>query len=178
MQLLRFTEAVGLPVVCAKNGKKAGMVKEIIINPSEREVTAFLLERKGLELGKKQVLFKNVLGIGRDALVIDNTDAVTDVTGSGQNADSKAKDSIMGLHVFEKSGTEIGVVADVIFDIGTGRIEGVEISDGLLQDLVQGRQVLPLFGKVEFGEDNLMVEKEAVEEMANNGKGIKNKLLS
>ena len=70
------------------------------------------------------------------------------------------------------------MITDITFDSSTGRLESLEVSDGLLQDLVKGRQMLPLFGKVEFGEENVLVEKEAVEEMVNSGGGIKNRLLS
>lgn len=198
LQLFKYSETVGLPIVCADNGKKAGVIKDIIFNPAEREVKAFLLDRRGLELSKKQVLFKNVQGLGKDALIINNESVLQDYSSKskGDNAvkskqkfidkqrdidRQKVRDDegkLIGLHVFEKSGNEIGIVADVEFDTGTGRIESVELSDGLLQDIVQGRRRMPLFGKVEFGDDNMLVEKEAVEEMVNNGRGIKKGLLS
>ena len=53
----------------------------------------------------------------------------------------------------------------------------MEVSDGLLQDIITGRNILPLFGKVEFGEENILVDKEAVEEMLSNGGGLKKKLF-
>jgi uncharacterized protein YrrD len=65
----------------------------------------------------------------------------------------------------------------VIFDIQSGKIEAFEISDGILQDIIQGRRLLPLFGRVELGEEVAVVEKEAVDEMIDSGGGIKNKLL-
>jgi len=40
-----------------------------------------------------------------------------------------------------------------LFDLKHGKIDGIEVSDGLLQDIVKGRSVLPLIGKVEFGEE-------------------------
>ena len=172
MQLFKYSETVGLPVVCAENGKKAGVIKDIIFNPSDRVVKSFLLDRKGIEIGKKQVSFKNVLGLGRDALVISDESSLEEYTRKDKSGD------IIGLRVFERSGNEVGTVADVDFDIGTGRVESIELSDGLFQDLVQGRNIMPLLGKVEFGEENIIVEKEAVEEMVNNGRGIKNGLLS
>jgi len=60
-----------------------------------------------------------------------------------------------------------------LFDLKHGKIDGIEVSDGLLQDIVKGRSVLPLIGKVEFGEENILVDNEAVEEMMETGGGIK-----
>jgi uncharacterized protein YrrD len=87
------------------------------------------------------------------------------------------KGGIRGLKIFTRSGEELGEVKDVLFDNRTGMVEGVEVSDGLYQDIVHGRKILPLFGKVEFSEDILFVDREAVEEMTKTGGGIKNKFL-
>ncbi len=178
MQLFRYSEAIGLPVICADSGKRAGMVKDVFFNPQERLVAAFLMERKGVEVSHRQILFGDVLGIGRDALIIDKKDLIAEISREDRIDGLNGEKHLLGLHVFEKSGSDVGVVKDVIFDIGTGRIESVEVSDGIIQDLVQGRQILPLFGKVEFGAESIIVEKEAVDEMVNNGGGIKNRLLS
>lgn len=178
MQLLKYSEAIGLPAVCADNGKKAGTVKDLLFDIPQKRVLAFLMERKGVEIGRKQILFENVRSLGSDALIIDTEKAVVEYSSKSKNFCGEDNCGLIGLHVFEKSGTEIGVVADLAFDASTGRIESVEVSDGLLQDLVGGRQRLPLFGRVEFGDGNMLVDREAVEEMVNNGGGIKNRLLS
>ena len=174
--LHRYSEALNLPVVCANNGKKAGVIKDIIFCPENKEVRAFLLEHKGLEIRKKIVKLKSILSLGGDAVIIDSPDCVESLGKASYTAEFKDEGSILGLRIFTRAGEELGIVKDVIFDWRTGRIEGFEVSDGLLQDIMQGRRILPLFGKVEFGEENVLVEKEAVEEMENTGGGIKNKL--
>ena len=174
--LHRYSEVLNLPVVCANNGKKAGVIKDIIFCPENREVSALLLEHKGLEIKKKVVRLKDILNLGDDAVIINSPDCVESLGKASYTNEFKDEGSILGLRIFTRSGDELGIVKDVIFDWQTGRIEGFEVSDGLLQDIMQGRMILPLFGKVEFGEENVLVEKEAVEEMENTGGGIKNRL--
>lgn len=163
-------------MVCVNNGSKAGIIKDIIFSPENREVKAFLLEHKGLELKKKVLKLKNILSLGDDAVIIDNPGCVEALGKASYKSEFKDEGSILGLRIFTKGGQELGTVKDVIFDWQTGRIEGFEVSDGLFQDILQGRNLLPLFGKVEFGQENVLVEKEAVEEMENIGGGLKNKL--
>ncbi|NJD03284.1 MAG: photosystem reaction center subunit H [Ruminiclostridium sp.] len=172
----RYSEVLNLPVVCVKNGKKTGVIKDIIFCPENREVSAFLLEHKGLEIRKKVVKLKSILNLGDDAVIIDSPDCVKSLGKAAYTAEFKDEGSILGLRIFTRAGEELGIVKDVIFDWQAGRIEGFEVSDGLLQDILQGRRILPLFGKVEFGEENILVDKEAVEEMENTGGGIRNKL--
>ena len=42
-----------------------------------------------------------------------------------------------------------------------------------MQDLSEGRKIIPLIGKYEFGEDMLLVDNDAIEEAISTGGGIK-----
>lgn len=174
--LHRYSEVLNLPVICANNGKMAGIVKDVLFSTETREVKALLLEHKGMEISKRLVLLKEILSLG-DAVVIDSGACVTK---AGRTAYSEAygkNGRIIGLRIFSREGEDLGVVRDVIFDWVTGKVESVEVSDGIFQDVVRGRSLLPLFGRVEFSEENVLVDREAVEEMVNTGGGIKNRLF-
>jgi uncharacterized protein YrrD len=174
----RYTEVIGLPVICIDNGKKIGIIKDIVFCPRNREVMAFLLENKGYEIGKKGILLKDIASMGRDAVVVTDTKCISSIRMLEHSGKLKDKGEIRGLKVYTKTGRDLGIVKDVLFDHKTGLIEGVEVSDGLIQDIVLGRNILPLFGKVEFGEENIVVDREAAEEMSGTGGGLKNLLKS
>lgn len=175
--LHRYSEVLNLPVICADSGKKAGAVKDILFSRISREVKALLLEHKGLSLKKRIVFISELLSLGGGAAVVSSISCVKDLDRAAYTRAFKDEGSLLGLRVFSRSGGEIGVVRDVLFDIGTGRIESFEISDGLFQDVMRGWKKLPLFGKVELGEEFAVVDSEAVNEMEETGGGIKNKLL-
>ena len=172
--LHRYSEVLNLPVICADSGKKAGVVKDILFSPENRIVKAFLLEHKGISLNKRVVFISELLSLGGDAAIVN---CVSDMSRAAYNEEFHDEGSLLGLKVYSKAGGELGVVKDVIFDYKSGKIEGFEISDGLIQDVMQGRKLLPLFGKVELGEEFAVVGREAVEEMRETGGGLKNKLL-
>jgi len=183
--LHRYSEVLNLPVICADSGKKAGVVKDILFDLENREVKALLLEHTGLMPGKRLVLVKDLLSLGNDAAIISDAGYVANLSRKGFKAAfggrgdlfGGEKGSLLDRRVYSKAGEELGIVKDVIFDIRSGKIEAFEISDGVLQDIIRGRRVLPLFGRVELGEEVAVVEKEAVDEMKESGGGIKNKLL-
>ncbi len=173
----RYSEVVGLPVICVDNGKKVGIVKDVIFCPKSKEVKALLLERKGCQIRKKAVAFDNILSLGKDAVIVNDCSCARDLKELERSEILKDKGNIKGLRIYSKSGEDIGVVKDILFDYKSGIIEGVEVSDSLIQDIIQGRNILPLCGKVEFSEENILVDKEAVEEMMNTGGGLKKKLI-
>ena len=176
--LHRYSEVLNLPVISADNGKMVGVVKDVLFNTVTRDVKAFLLVHKGLEIGKRLILLKDILSLGTDAVVIDNCACISVVGRAAYSEAFAKKGRILGLRIFSRAGEDLGIVGDIIFDWVTGRVESVEVSDGIYQDVVKGRSLLPLYGKVEFSEENVLVDKEAVEEMVNTGGGIKNRLFS
>lgn len=175
--LHRYSEVLNLPVICADSGKKAGNVKDILFSRSSREVRALLLTHKGLSLKQRVVFISELLSLGGGAVVVNSISCISDLDHAAFVKAFNDERSLLGLRVFSKSGGEIGVVRDVLFDIRTGRIEGFEISDGLFQDIMQGWKQLPLLGRAELGEEFAIVDSEAVNEMEESGGGIKNKLL-
>jgi uncharacterized protein YrrD len=175
--LHRYSEVLNLPVICAGDGSKAGVVKDILFSIRDRKAKALLLEQKGLSVKKRVVFLNELLSLGRDAAIIDNSVCISDMERASFRKAFEDEGSLIGLKVYSKDGGEIGTVKDVIFDCRTGRIEGFEISDGLIHDVMKGRKLLPLFGKVEIGEEFAVVGTEAVEEMKETGGGISNKLL-
>lgn len=175
--LHKYSEVLNLPILCADSGKKAGVVKDIIFSVDNKEVKALLLEHKGLSLNKKVVFIGELLSLGDDAAIVNSSNCVSDMDRTAYSEAFRDEGSLLGLKVYSKAGGELGVVKDVLFDYQTGKIEGFEISDGLFQDVMSGRKLLPLFGKVELGREFAVVGREAVEEMEDTGGGIRNKLL-
>lgn len=169
----KHSSVVGLPVICLEDGKRLGTVESLIFCPGKKEIRALLLERKGCRIKKDVILYKDVYALGKDAVVIKSPGCIYKMGTSPVTDKLIDKGDILGLRVFTKSGEDIGVVKDVLFDPVRGNIEGVEISDGLFKDIISGRRILPLIGRVEFGEENILVEKEVVDELLEKDGGLK-----
>lgn len=172
----RYSEVIGLPVISIENGKKVGSIGDVIFSPLTKEIIGFSLEKRGCEIGIRGVLLKDVVSLGNDALIIKDFTCIAKLKKNKPLANNKKPGEVRGLKIYTRTGEDLGVVKDVLFDYKTGVIEGFEISDGLLQDIVKGRNILPLFGKVEFSDESILVDKEAIEEMTATGGGIKNLL--
>ena len=177
MGMLRYSEVKGLPVISSSDGKKIGIIEDMIFCPSRKEAKAFLLGRQGYGFQKRVVMLSEVESIGRDAVMVNTRSSGILFKKAVEDGELQDEGDIAGLRIYSRSGEDLGEVKDILFDYKTGMVEGVEVSDGLFQDIIQGRKILPLFGKVEFGEESLIVDREAVDEMLNTGGGIIKKLL-
>ncbi len=174
-----LNELLNRPLICADKGSKQGTIKDVILTPDKREAVGLILTGRGFDRKVRAVFMRDVLKIGRDAVIVDNPGCIR-ILGksafSGAGLYTTAR-NLLGRKVFSKEGDDLGTVDDVLINWDTRRIESFEMSDGLFQDMMMGKKQLPLIGLVEFGEENVLVEKEAREEMENSGGGIKNRFF-
>lgn len=184
---------IGLPVIVIPGEKELGFVKDVVYNSKEKQVKAVIIEKMEGKSGTGLIMLEDINEISSDGILInkENEKRIEQYhykKGNKNYNKSKTKKTlkigcseqlkeIKDTKIYSKSGNELGVVKDVLFDYRTGNIEGVEISDGIFQDLMEGRKIIPLIGKYEFREDGLLVDNDAVEEIIDTGGGIKNKLF-
>ncbi|HHY23678.1 MAG TPA: photosystem reaction center subunit H [Clostridiaceae bacterium] len=168
----RHSEIIGLPVICVPGGKVLGIVRDVAFCNKERRAKAIFVENVGIRRNRWLISMEDIEKIGKDAVIIDDIEKKKKVKEKAINSGE-----IKDMKVYSKSGWELGVIKDILFDCKTGNIEGVEVSEGIYQDLSEGRKIIPLIGKYEFGEDMLLVDNDAIEEAISTGGGIKNKFF-
>jgi len=174
--LKKYSDVLGLPVISATDGMKIGTLKDIAFCKDNKGILGFILEKGSHAIKGNVILLRDVLSLGNDALIIDNSNCLLEYRKFRKTCELQEDIQLRGLKIYTHSGDDIGIVQDVLFDYKTGKVEGVQVSDGLVQDLLMGRNILPFLGKVEIGNNNILVENEAVEEMMNTGGGLRSRL--
>jgi uncharacterized protein YrrD len=77
---------------------------------------------------------------------------------------------ILNKKVFTSKGKEIGYINDIYFNVEFTSIDAFEITDGLIEDLISGRKIVPLIGDVFIKEEGIFISKEAYEEIMESNK--------
>ncbi|WP_055105161.1 PRC-barrel domain-containing protein [Paenibacillus ihumii] len=156
---MRLQDMIGLSVFDVEGGKQVGKVLDVVLN-EDWTISGIVLEGKAMFSSNcKVVPWEDIVAYGEDAVMIRNQQAVhrwgaeniqlTFVSGNGK---------LKELPVLTEDGTMIGYVADVYFDQDLGNtITGIEISDGFISDLMEGRKILPLIPGMTKGENAIMV---------------------
>ncbi len=172
----KYSDVLGLPVISAKNGMKIGTLKDVVFCKYNKGVLGFIIEKESHSIKGNVVMLQDVLSLGNDALIIEDSDNLIEYRKIKKTPEMLERMQLRGFKIYTHSGNDIGIVKDILFDYKTGKVEGVQVSDGLLQDLLMGRNILPFLGKIEIGNENILVDNEAVEEMMNTGGGIRSRL--
>lgn len=156
---MRLQDMIGLSVFDVEGGKQVGKVLDVMLN-EDWTISGIALEGKVIFSSNcKVVLWEDIVAYGEDAVMIRNQQAVrrweaeniqlTFISGNGK---------LKELPVLTEDGTMIGYVADVYFEQDLGNtITGIEISDGFISDLMEGRKILPFIPGMTKGENAIMV---------------------
>lgn len=134
---------INLPVISLQEGQRIGKVKGLVVDPSRKSVAALILEEKGLFKEQKFIPFSNVHSVGENAVTVER-DSIIQKGATLPEIVKYYKDKIdvIGSRIVMENGTIIGQVNEYFIEIQDGKIAGLEISTGIINDLMEGKAYL------------------------------------
>lgn len=176
----KYSEIIGLPVICIPDRKVLGNIKNLNFCSEAKIIKGFVVEDRGIIRKRWIIPIESIEEIRKDAILLKCMPLIN--TGKKKKEREEEKrfndGEIKGMQVYSKSGKELGVIKDILFNGRNGKIEGVEVSEDIYKDLREGRKIIPLLGECEFGEDMLLVDEDAVKKTRATGGGIMNKFFN
>lgn len=158
--MLKGREILSLPVITENNKKQIGEIKDIIYDPSQNKIIGYLLDTGSWLRDGRGFLHENLLKIENECMVIENELVVKSIDEIPELKEAiDQKKDIRGLRVEMTNGKNIGVIQDIVIADNSPIITGYEVSDGVIQDLLEGRITIPNSG-VEIKEDNIVTISE------------------
>ncbi len=151
--MFKGRDIIGLSVVDKATGKDCGAIDDLILDLEQGKVTALSVKSVGWLTSSRVVPLELVQKMGSDAVLIDEE------AKAAQSDDGCGIKSLKGCSVISSEGKDLGTVEDLIMEVQDGRVLGWEISDGLVQDLVEGRRVLPVGSVITCGLDRFIVQE-------------------
>lgn len=156
---MKLQEMIGLAVFDVENGKEIGKIHDFILDENWL-ITGLELEGKALFSSHvKTVSWEDIEAYGEDAVMIRSVEAVQKT-----DADQIPFTYLLGrrklkeMQVLTEDGILLGRISDVYFEQEQGNtILGLEISDGFVSDLIEGRKWLPCTTEMAIGESAVMV---------------------
>lgn len=135
----RASDLLGMPVNDS-NADSIGVVEEVLVDFSRERIGGLFIADK--TAGESGYIASEDIAFGPDALIAP-PDAI--IQGDGAVILRQGKltlEEVRKLVAATDSGRRLGNVADLIVE--DAQLVAVELSDGLLQDVFAGRNILPL----------------------------------
>jgi uncharacterized protein YrrD len=119
---MRIEQIMGRPVVSIASGTKVGSVHDLLLDDSYLQIAAVGIGGGGLFGGHKQsIAYTSIHGIGPDAVMVDDQDAVQDLRAGGPMGLTHPFDE-MRQEVMSESGVSLGRVVEMEFEEQTGAV--------------------------------------------------------
>lgn len=153
-------------VVTVQKGREIGRVSDVIYDPADNKIAAFMIGSSGLFSNPKLIMFSDIKGIGEDAVLIESGDDLKTTSEVPKTVAAIAKDGtyLTQRDVLTRSGDELGKVSDIYFDTQTGFVSGFEVSQGP-KNLLSGRKQIHIDDIITVGENDIIVKDEAEQEI-------------
>ncbi|SEM73173.1 PRC-barrel domain-containing protein [Lihuaxuella thermophila] len=157
-------EVIGLPIIHLSSGKKIGTVTDLLFDGSQ-QLRGVLVENGGFLKKRRYIPAESITSIGKDAVIVDNMHAVLPLDSVAEQWTGilSGHKRLKGRPVVLSNGCEIGMIENVYFLEEVGTLIGYEISDGILNDLRQGRKMLKSTQPLIWGEDVLIASADQVQ---------------
>ncbi len=170
--LLRAAELIKRPVVTLA-GDELARIKDVIYSSANGELAGFTLNGLGLFSGplRKTLPWENVHGLGPDAVMIRDETSLADrkaLKGETEGAGG----AVLGSAVFTASGRNLGVVTDVILDVGDGVTDAVGYEIEPTDESAPRHQFVPLPDTLSVSGEALLLPDTALEFIRNDLAGF------
>lgn len=170
-EILRFS------IIDNNSGEKIATIKDIIFSNKNFRVLAIIVSEGGLFKEEKIIRYKNISTIGKDFVAIDKKNVIEKLKDFPElEKETADDDKLIGLKVISHDGEILGYIKDIIFDEKNGKIIGFYLTDGIIQDMLEGRNIIPCTENINITEEALILNKKFKDEYEKNKKNYK-KLL-
>jgi uncharacterized protein YrrD len=157
--LIKASRIIGLPVFTINDGKRIDSIEDVIYDPFQNKIEAFLIEKSGWFSEARVISFGDLEGIGVDAALIVSPKQIRKLSDVEKNIEAIAKNDtyLTNTKIITENGVELGRVSDIYFDAGTGRVEEFEVSHGGLKYWKDGKKRVRISDIVTIGKDATIV---------------------
>lgn len=177
--MLASKKFLSLPIISLKEGQQIGFVRNLVINPKTKSIVAFIVDPKGFFKEQRIIPFNRVVSLGENAITVSTQSQVEKATSLPDILELlKEKAGILGLKVITESGTTLGVTDEFYINPETGQIAGLDISEGKIEGLFNGKARLKAEDILTIGPDVIVVDSDCQSRLEIYNKGINESIKS
>lgn len=153
----KIKELLGLTVIDLSTGKQIGEVKDVVIDIVYRRMVGLLLHSAGWFHSGKVILLERISNISIDSIAVADETGIVQYEAAPADGRILLQEGVIGKHIVTAAGKSIGTLADIHVDLDTGLLTGLEISDSVIKDLLEGRKTIPLPAMQKISDESVIV---------------------
>ena len=154
--MIRYKQLLTSKLISRSNKEPIGKILDVIYSDDYRRITHLVVKNDNLIKNKASIPFEDVVFLEDNQILYlkDERDLDKDLE------DILIEDfKYIEKEIKTEDGECIGYVKDIVIDKLKGSIEGFIITEGVFEDILKGRNYMPLFENTKITEDSICIFK-------------------
>jgi uncharacterized protein YrrD len=126
-----------LPILLEGTAELLGLVEKVVIG-DDFKVAYLVINTYRSGPG---IIFRDDFMLGEDSVLIWD---IKSIKSYAHGEESSIYEKKIGDTVFDREGKELGVISDFVINCNDKKVRGVELSSGVIKDILDGRSEIPL----------------------------------
>lgn len=141
--MIRYKELLTLRIINQEDNELVGKIVDLLYSDDYRRVTNLIVKNNNLIKNKNKIAYNDINYDDNNdqILILDEGKILEYEIDKGLGQEFKFIDK----EIRTQNDECIGYVKDILINIDSGSIEGFIITEGIVEDLIKGRNYLPLF---------------------------------
>ncbi|NLY67450.1 MAG: hypothetical protein GX069_07805 [Tissierellia bacterium] len=154
--MIRYKQLITLKVMDKYLKNPIGRIKDVLYSSDYRRIDYIVINNGYLLKNKVIIDYKSLSFQENNKIIYNNTDIFN------FKMDKYVENTNEGYKLIDKEirneyGECIGFVKDVVIDKDEGKVEGFIITEGIIEDLLKGRNYIPLLDTIYINEDCISI---------------------
>lgn len=175
--MIKISDIIGFSIVCTDQKKFMGEVKDVILDLNSQCLAGLIIDYGSIIHHTRVIPFNSIYQIARNRVIVKFRKNIQQMRNF--NFDDKfikKNEKILGVEVVEDEGRLLGFVQDIVFEEKSGNILGFILTNGVVDDIFNGVEILPLDGSIQFDKNKIVISMDSQKSILRNIGGLK-KLL-
>lgn len=154
----RGRDLIGLPVLAGRHMRRIGRVQEVLLSGDGTRICGLVLDGGGWLHQRRVLDFAAVRSVGQTHLLVEAESYLVGEPLALHSPDrTHPCEELRGMPVLRENGEEVGTLDDIHFEPQSGRVTALQLSRGLVDDLLSGKEILPVNGAMTTGEAAILL---------------------
>lgn len=166
MKEIAAKSIIGMPVYSLNDGETLGAVKQLIIDPTQKQLLALAVDKKGWYKDIRIIPAEKIHQIGNDAITISERSAAARAANLPQLVKHMNQaNNLIGNRLISDDGQTLGKVEEYYLDAENKLICRLDVVSNRRDEAVSGRASVPGHYIISIGSAAIMIDRAALAEI-------------
>lgn len=150
--MIRHKQLITLDLIEKESGKSIGKIEDVVYSKDGKKIEYIIVKNNNLFRNKLLIPYDKIRFLDRyQVLFLGDIDSYLNQINIDIKNHLKLIDKVIKL----ENGEYLGYVKDIVINKKDGSIDGFIITEGLFEDLIKGRNYIPLLNNMRIAEEGL-----------------------